>query len=593
VDSYRGYGGGLSADDSRVWIDGNTVTANLLQATSNAYGGGIHCESYTRSISWNTITDNRIDASAYCYGGGLYVYYSSPVMIGNTITANESTCGSTGRGGGVFFDYSGNGRPARIEGSLIEHNTIGGAGSLGGGIYCEDATLYVVQSRIASNTCTLDGGGVYFEDDGPFGPPEIKNSELVSNIADRDGGAFFALQNRPLLRNVLISGNKALRNGGGICAEDVALAGSTITGNDAPLGPGLYSATGEVEMTDCIAWFNSAGAIYVQGGVPQITHSNLEGGFIGEGNIDEDPLFVEGPGGGHYLSQVAAGQAEDSPCLDAGSAAAQALGLGTKTTRTDEAADAGVVDMGYHPYALPQHVLTDISVWPSQGTLPFSTKFQITMRNASDYPRALAGRVDLTLANGGVISGWRRGYTNLPAGDAYYTGLIQALGTFPSLVGDNRCRIVVQDVTPPPYNQPPFPPSGQQDTDLVAVHAAAGTFTSGLVCAPVSGTLPFVGTNCIELRNVTEFNRRYAYRVRAYWGGGGADYYHQSGTMDVGAHQLEAHCWDVDYDGAAYEGENEFILYTRDVTPAPYNQPPYPPSGHYETHTAAVTGIEP
>ncbi|UCD76269.1 MAG: hypothetical protein JSV91_04960, partial [Phycisphaerales bacterium] len=71
-------------------------------------------------------------------------------------------------------------------------------------------------------------------------------------------------------------------------------------------------------------------------------------GWPGEGNIDADPLFVTGPLGEYYLSQTAAGQPAESPCLDAGSDTAENLGLDTLTTRTDQASDSGIVDMGYH-----------------------------------------------------------------------------------------------------------------------------------------------------------------------------------------------------------------------------------------------------
>ena len=66
------------------------------------------------------------------------------------------------------------------------------------------------------------------------------------------------------------------------------------------------------------------------------------------GNIDADPLFVSGPLGDYYLSQVAAGQGVDSPCVDVGSGRAVKQGLDTLTTRTDQIPDAGIVDMGYH-----------------------------------------------------------------------------------------------------------------------------------------------------------------------------------------------------------------------------------------------------
>ncbi|HEX42021.1 MAG TPA: hypothetical protein ENN81_08170, partial [Phycisphaerales bacterium] len=67
-------------------------------------------------------------------------------------------------------------------------------------------------------------------------------------------------------------------------------------------------------------------------------------------NIWSDPNFVAGPLGDYYLSQIGAGllQFVDSNCLDAGDDTAAALGLDTRTTRTDLAPDAGMVDLGYH-----------------------------------------------------------------------------------------------------------------------------------------------------------------------------------------------------------------------------------------------------
>ena len=84
--------------------------------------------------------------------------------------------------------------------------------------------------------------------------------------------------------------------------------------------------------------------------------------FIGDGwgpwlipsdtNIDEDPQFAATHSTdflkNYYLSQIAAGQLTDSPCVDAGSTTATAAGLDSYTTRTDHVADSNDVDMGYH-----------------------------------------------------------------------------------------------------------------------------------------------------------------------------------------------------------------------------------------------------
>ena len=87
---------------------------------------------------------------------------------------------------------------------------------------------------------------------------------------------------------------------------------------------------------------------------------DYDGIFADETDISQEPLFVDvdgednilGESNGEddkfYLSHLAAGQSQDSPCIDAGSDLAVNLGMAVQTTRTDEAADTGVVDMGYH-----------------------------------------------------------------------------------------------------------------------------------------------------------------------------------------------------------------------------------------------------
>jgi len=85
----------------------------------------------------------------------------------------------------------------------------------------------------------------------------------------------------------------------------------------------------------------------VQDGL-DVTYSLVQGGYLGAGNIDGDPLILAGPMGAYCLSQTAAGQPADSPALDAGSRPATDAGLDLRTTRVDSVEDSGIVDMGYH-----------------------------------------------------------------------------------------------------------------------------------------------------------------------------------------------------------------------------------------------------
>jgi hypothetical protein len=46
-------------------------------------------------------------------------------------------------------------------------------------------------------------------------------------------------------------------------------------------------------MTSCIFWGDSPQDIYENSSSPIVTCNNIQGGHVGEGNIDADPLFVD------------------------------------------------------------------------------------------------------------------------------------------------------------------------------------------------------------------------------------------------------------------------------------------------------------
>lgn len=69
---------------------------------------------------------------------------------------------------------------------------------------------------------------------------------------------------------------------------------------------------------------------------------------VGAHDILLDPRFVNPVGEDFHLSQVAAGQALTSPAVDAGGISATAAAMDAYTTRTDQVADGGMVDIGYH-----------------------------------------------------------------------------------------------------------------------------------------------------------------------------------------------------------------------------------------------------
>lgn len=197
------------------------------------------------------------------------------------------------------------------------------------------------------------------------------------SITQNDGpGVAMTAYSPGTIRNCLITDNQ----GSGIaCYNGVAVTGTvisncTITGNSSDSGGGVAMRSSTALLTDSILWGNSAAqgaqiAITEAGSSLTVQYSDVQGGEAGvfadpdtelyweSGNLDLDPLFVTGSGGDHYLSQIATGQNENSPCFNSGSDAASDICFSTPdemlcmsdlTTRTDLVPDSGVSDMGYH-----------------------------------------------------------------------------------------------------------------------------------------------------------------------------------------------------------------------------------------------------
>ncbi len=114
-----------------------------------------------------------------------------------------------------------------------------------------------------------------------------------------------------------------------------------------------------------------------------------------------------------------------------------------------------------------------MSCIPSSGTLPFTTNICLQLNNIIEHNRTVAGSLNLTLANGTYYSNWRAGYTNLSALEEYSTCWNQHIPAFSSLIGQNDIAIFLKDVTSSPYNQPPYPPSGDTDTASCTVTGIA------------------------------------------------------------------------------------------------------------------------
>jgi hypothetical protein len=297
-------------------------------------------------------------------GGGVYCYEASPTFVDCVFENNEVG----GDGGGVYCDFT----YTRFVRCVFQRNTAGyEAGGLhvlvgnvnttdcvfreneasgGGGLFCQRDYPTILRCTITGNSAEV-GGGISCHACSPL----LRDCTISGNTASRRGGGGHHedFRRHALHVNCLFTGNSAGDFGGAAyCGWDTAptFSNCTFTRNTAGESGGsvfaIYDARPAVR--NCVFRDNAPQAIAVDDADAVVTYSNIEGGWPGEGNIDADPLFAAGPGGCFYLSQTAAGQPFDSPCVDTGSDTAANLGLDAMTTRRDEVTDSGTVDMGYH-----------------------------------------------------------------------------------------------------------------------------------------------------------------------------------------------------------------------------------------------------
>jgi len=320
----------------------------------NAGGGaaGIACGGEV------SIVGNRVTR---CNGVGIYLYsYStpfSPLVTGNEIDGCFKDIENYNYGCGMYIDAISGCRP-EVCFNYIHHDTLRNSSrNYGGGIYCNaDALIY--QNTIEANVlysdtgldCRAYGAGIYVD----LGrKPIIFNNLIKDNRCATDAWKYGAgirmdLYARPFIINNTIVNNVCAgphmwSEGGGIYNDigcTTYVRNNIIANNQATSGSGIYneSQSGAVISTSHNDYYNNA----------------LYGCSMGSGDISGNPLFVTGPQGDYCLSQAAAGQTQNSPCLDAGDTLEMTTPLDldallrTWTTRTDSIIDMDALDMGYH-----------------------------------------------------------------------------------------------------------------------------------------------------------------------------------------------------------------------------------------------------
>lgn len=250
-------GGGINFGDSVGVLDGGNIIGNYAAKS----GGGIAlhgpyncaCEApaftmYSGNIIGNTCGD---------YGAGIFCNHNFKTVInGGVIRGNKSPK----YGGGI---YSSTRRGFTVNGgtqTVIEYNQA----QLGGGIYTNSSSEFILNDCIIRNNKAVNGGGLYAGKTGTINNCDINNN-VASGNRGGGGGIYFRSTANVIVKNISVTANSA-NYGGALDISNGAIVkiyGGSFTNNKASkLGGGA-----------CVV----AGGSLTLGGTSKITGNTLNG----------------------------------------------------------------------------------------------------------------------------------------------------------------------------------------------------------------------------------------------------------------------------------------------------------------------------
>jgi hypothetical protein len=250
-----------ASDGDTIWVDAGTYTERL-------YFNGKQLTVESMAGPLETVIDANHEGTVVVFD-----YDNRSTLRGFTLRNGRNAPSPFLPGGGVSINWA---NPV-IENCIItdnEGNQGGGIAAIGGGI--------LKRCKVMRNRSAMQGGGAFSL---PFGDPLVMISTLVAeNQSDTSG----------------------LSDGAGVDGL-VVMKNCSVVNNIG--GQGMANADNST-VTNTIIYGNEGGQI----GSSSVTvaYSNIQDGFPGEGNMNEDPMF-ESESDGYHIS-------ENSPCVDRGTA---------------------------------------------------------------------------------------------------------------------------------------------------------------------------------------------------------------------------------------------------------------------------------
>ncbi len=282
--------------------------------------------------------------------------------------------------------------------AVLEGFLITGGNGTGGGIICDATSPYLKNLIIAQNTGS-NGGGMYVYNG---------SAPILQDVTIRDNSSNFACAINSQLSSISMNRVIVSDNSGSHHADlylnnsQINIKNSTFTNNSDILQGSIYCISSSIDtMMNSIMWNNGATNIKNGSfGTPNsafVAYSNIENGMAsvntngngtitqGNGNLDDDPLFVN-PTNDYHLTT-------NSPCIDTGNPDLDNDGLDWNSDTDDQDPDGTRMDIGARffdqnagdttPPAIPQNLTVTAGTF--EASLSWSANSETDLNKYNIY----------------------------------------------------------------------------------------------------------------------------------------------------------------------------------------------------------------
>ncbi len=326
------------SDSADVDLISFTITGGAAES-----GGGIHSMNATLRVSDAIIIANQAGS-----GGGAHVAGGSALFNGVIFDGNIA---ETDGGGLSSVD-------ATV--SVVDCSTTNSRAASGAGMAFAGGVVEVVATSISDNIATDNGGGIWFT--GAI-DPEIDRCTIIGNFCSANGAgvAHDGIGQLVTISSIIANNASTGGVGGGMWstgAASIRCLNGTLWGNSAPSIGGIQSEQ-TTFIGNSVLWNNTDAtgptAAAQIGGPANVVYSDIQGGFAGTNNINQDPVF-NAPSDNDFTFP------NTSPLFDAGDTAlveqAGALDVAGNPRIADAEVDIGAVEFRRTEYFVPADFAT-------------------------------------------------------------------------------------------------------------------------------------------------------------------------------------------------------------------------------------------